>query len=451
MKPGTDVTLTINKMVYKGLGLGEVDGLKIFVNNTIPQDIVKAKIIKRKRQFAEAKLIEITTPSPLREQNPCSHFPTCGGCQIIDVNYLKQLTIKENIINDCLYFFLDKANIPKQPIIPCKNIKHYRNKMDFAFGKNDQNNIILGLKKRGTFDQIVNISTCQLMSEESNAILKTATTFFNNTSLTTWNYTEKTGCLRHLMIRHSKKNDHYMLNLIASTNHPDLYETFATYMQKKHPNITSIYKTISDKLNDSTEGLSPQIIKGDLHLIEHIGNKAFIVSPSSFFQTNSLQAKTLYDTIKKVAHLKKSDTLLDLYCGTGSIGLYLSDHISKIIGVEIVESAIEDAKKNAQLNHVKNATFYCGKVKNILKETPDIKIDCVIVDPPRAGMTPKALKRLLDLNCPQIIYVSCNPSTLCRDLVHFIQKGYQIDTFIPIDMFPNTFHIETVVKCTRVY
>ncbi|RAP38163.1 23S rRNA (uracil(1939)-C(5))-methyltransferase RlmD, partial [Candidatus Marinamargulisbacteria bacterium SCGC AAA071-K20] len=217
---------------------------------------------------------------------------------------------------------------------------------------------------------------------------------------------------------------------------------------KKFPEIISVYVSIQDQISDTAVTPTSTLLFGKSHLIETLGSLKFKISPQSFFQTNSKQAEVLYNTIRETADLKKTDTLLDLYCGTGTIGMYLSDLVSEVIGIEEVPQAVADAKENAKLNNITNTNFYCGRVKNVLKEV-QFKADCVIIDPPRSGMSKKAIKRILEINSPQLIYVSCNHMTLLRDLNELEAAGYKVQSYQPIDMFPNTFHLESIVKCTK--
>ncbi len=443
-----ELILTIEKLVFKGAGLGNHEGFKIFVPGTLPGDVVNIRINKKKRRYAEGKCIEFIEKSPLRKTNTCTHFPQCGGCQMIDVPYSDQAKIKESILTDTIVQFFPEMEEKRQPILSSESQRFYRNKMEFAFGQKE-GTLTLGLKKRACFDIIVPIHDCQLQSEQSNSIIKDSVAFFKNTPLTPWDYDNNTGDLRHLMVRHSKTKDTYMLMIITGSTQSDIIENYVKTITKKHPNITSIYQSINPSPGDTAQEPDIRHHHGDTHIVERLGDIEFKISPQSFFQTNTKQAEVLYQTVADIAHLDSTTELLDLYCGTGSIGLFLSKYVKSVQGIEEVAPAIEDAKKNAERNGITNATFVCGRVKNILKFDPP-KVDCIVIDPPRCGMVPKALMRMASLGAPQLIYVSCNPSTLMRDLKEICTYGYQVETIQPVDMFPNTFHLECVTRLTKI-
>lgn len=439
-------TVEIKKLVNEGVGLAEINGYKVFVPGTVPGDHVKIRLKKKKKHYAVGTCLSFLTMSSLRQQSPCSSYPDCGGCQLIDLAYKKQIQLKEQIFKDCILKMAPALLPTLQSVIEAPSATFYRNKMEFSFGKEDKK-IFLGLKKRGCFDKIVPTPECQLQSLGAQDILKKTGDFFSNTPLLVWDYKHHNGCLKHLMIRHSKTHDTYMLNLTVGESHPEIIKEYCNTITKVIPNIESIYltfqnnKTGNDYINDCRH------IFGKKTISETLGKHHFQISPQAFFQTNTTQAARLYNLILETAQLKPSDTLFDLYCGTGTIGLYLAEHVHQVIGIEEIESAVQDAKQNALKNAISNAHFIATRVKNYLK-TNTLSPDCIIIDPPRCGMVPKALKRVIELKSPQLIYVSCNPSTLLRDLLLLCEAGYKVESIQPIDLFPNTFHIESVVKCS---
>jgi 23S rRNA (uracil1939-C5)-methyltransferase len=250
------------------------------------------------------------------------------------------------------------------------------------------------------------------------------------------------------MMRHSKTNNNWMLMLITGSEISDTLLDFVSMMQETHPEVVSIYQSINTNIGDTPLERDVRHLHGEPIITETLGEATFSISPESFFQTNTVQATKLYQTVVDVAQFKGTELLLDLYCGTGTIGLFCSPYVKKIIGIEEIPAAVEDASKNAQRNGISNAEFYCGRVKNILK-FQTFNPDVVVIDPPRAGMVPKALQRIINLDCKKLVYVSCNPVTLLRDLKIFSEAGYTTETIIPVDMFPNTFHIECVARLTK--
>lgn len=449
LKPRQELTCSVNEIVAPGTGLVKLDTFPIFISGALPGDKVTIRISKKKRNYAQGKIISFIEKSPLRTETICSNFPECGGCQLIDTKYKKQVELKESVFSDAVQQFYPELKPHIKSIIACEQQTFYRNKMEYSFAHNEEGKVILGLKKRATFDQVIELDSCLLQSDISNEIRHFTEAFFTKHKISTWNYHTHEGALRHLMLRDSKTSQDIMLNLVVSNNDDKVvFQLYSEEIAKAFPLIKSIFLSIQPEISDTAKTNESQLLYGNPHLIEILGNLRFKISPQSFFQTNSLQASVLYETIVKTAQLTSSDIVLDLYCGTGTIGLYFAKHVKKVIGIEEIPQAIEDAKINAKLNQISNADFICGNVKNILKFNT-FNVDCIITDPPRSGMSNKAIKRLLELNAKQIIYVSCNPMTLIRDLKTFNEYGYNIDIIQPVDMFPNTFHIEAIVKCSK--
>ncbi|RAP32790.1 23S rRNA (uracil(1939)-C(5))-methyltransferase RlmD, partial [Candidatus Marinamargulisbacteria bacterium SCGC AG-410-N11] len=426
--------IKIEKLVYQGWGLGKVGNIVVFVPRLIPGDIAHIKLIQKKSRFFMGECLSLIQPSKFRANiNSCSHFQECGGCQLIDLKYEDQLPLMQDIINDSIKQFIPSETFLIKPIIGSESNYYYRNKMEFSFGKNESG-ITLGLKKRKTYDQIINIKNCKLQTEDTNLILYYTRNFFNSKQMSVWDSKQLNGCLRYLMIRHSKYKNEFMLNLVVGEYYVDIFEEYYQYLRTYIKNISSFYVTLQNTRSDTAFSENISHISGNKMLTEKLGNKLFNISPLSFFQTNSKQATILYDQVANAIKDEKCNLLLDLYCGTGTIGIYLSDYCSKVIGIEENPSSILDAKINASNNAISNIEFYEGRVKNILKFNM-FNPDCIIVDPPRCGMVPKALKRMVAQNANTIIYVSCNPVTLMRDLKEILTYDYYIDYIQPIDMF----------------
>jgi 23S rRNA (uracil1939-C5)-methyltransferase len=434
-------------MVYKGYGLASINSFKVFVYGVLPGDVILSEIIKRKRHYAEAKIVQILQSSPLRCQHVCPHSDQCGGCQLIEVAYEQQLQIKQDILADSI-----KQNFPEildlpAPIIPAEQQFYYRNKMEFAFGLENKN-IILGLKERGSFQNIIKISECRLLSKASNQLLEYVADYFQKQKESVWNYTLHQGFLRYLVVRHSKTCDKYLINIVVSENKKQILQRFAEDLQLRFPKVAAIFATIQSAISDTTQGQQIYLLQGEPHIYEKFNDIEYVISPQAFFQTNTGQAKLLYRKTSEIAQLAATDTVLDLYCGTGTIGIFLAKDAKKIIGIEENPAAIQDGLENIKSNQIENVELICGKVKNVLK-TSNYEPNCIIIDPPRAGMTPKALQRMIQLKPKTIIYISCNPVTLLRDLKEICQAEYELQIFQPIDMFPNTYHIEIITKLQR--
>jgi len=444
-KYGTTHQVTIEKLVYKGLGLGTIQGKKTMVHGTLPGDILDVKIIKKKRDYLIGEAQTFKTHSHLKKESACQHFPTCGGCQWMNVGYQDQLKLKTDILLDASKRVYPELLPLFLTIIPSPEETYYRNKMEFAFSKTKDGSLFIGLKKRGEFDQVVPIKSCLLQSKQSNEIISFTSTYMNKLNLSVWDYKLKQGFLRYLMIRHSKYHDKYMVNLIVSEEKTPLLNAFAIALNKQFSNIKTIYASISESTGDNANVNHNILLLGPPVLKEKLSNFEFSISPTSFFQTNTKAAEILYSTIVKAGNFSKNQLVLDLYCGTGSIGIFIANHVNKVIGIEENPSAILDAINNAKANQVNNIQFIQGRVKNILKNSA-LKPDVIVIDPPRSGLVPKALSRIASLSAKKIIYVSCNPVAMLRDLLNLKDLGYKVRDIQPVDMFPNTYHIECVVR-----
>ncbi len=438
------IKVEVKKIVSEGKGLAFFNQYTIFVNRGLIGDIVDVKINSKKKSRYFGNIISFHTKSSLRSSSQCLHFPTCGGCQYMDIDYTNQLKLKKDMYIDAIQQFSPALESKLESIIPCKSNIFYRNKMEFSFSSID-NELLCGLKKRHSYDEVVKVNDCKLQDKQTMLIVDAVLQFMIDNDIYDSTSNKQNNFLKQIMVRHSKESNTFMLNLFITENKTYFFKTFTTLLQNQFKNIMAIHLTLYSQQLGSPTTQTILCSEGDSHLVESLDWLKCYISPLSFFQTNSHQALVLYETIKEVANLNSTDTLLDLYCGTGTIGLFLSKFVKHVIGIEENEYAIEDAILNRKKNNISNIEFRCGRVKNILKfETFDV--DCIIVDPPRSGIVPKALKRICDLKCKNLIYVSCHPVTLLRDLESFKENGYIVKRIIPVDMFPNTFHIESVVK-----
>ncbi|MBT4552790.1 23S rRNA (uracil(1939)-C(5))-methyltransferase RlmD [bacterium] len=396
---------------------------------------------------------------PVKITSPCPHYPLCGGCQLIDVAYPQQLELKEQIIKKAKAQTCPQLPVTVQPVIPALDTTYYRNKMEFSFGCKDEN-IYLGLKKRADFACVIKTDHCLLQSQIANQILQWASKYFtasfqDSTSplypyqdQPVWDHLKHKGLLRYLGVRHSKTHDQFLINLVISKDERPLFQDFITKLTAQFSQIVSVYITVQDTISDTAFSENIEHVFGTKTISEDLNGYQFEISPLSFFQTNTTQAKVLYQKILELADIQPQDLVMDLYCGTGTIGIYVAAKARQVIGIEEVEQAVTNARLNAQHNQVTNIEFYLGRVKNILKFNK-FEPNVVIVDPPRSGLVPKALQRTLSLQARKLVYVSCNPVTLFHDLQIICKSGYQIKHFQPVDMFPNTYHLESIVVLER--
>jgi 23S rRNA (uracil1939-C5)-methyltransferase len=444
----------------EGKSLARVDGKVIFVENTIPGDEVDVLVLKNKKDWGEGIALHFHKYSDLRVEPFCQHFGVCGGCQWQMLPYAKQLEFKQQQVTDNLKR-IGKVALPEiMPIIGAEQTRRYRNKMEYTFSNKrfllqeelnnpdvtpDEN--VAGFHARGLFDKVVPIYECHLQEEPTNYIRLAVWEYAKQHGLTHYDIRNHTGYLRNLQVRIATTGE-IMVNLVVGYEDKKTRLSLLEFIQQKFPEITTLLYTINTKRNDSMYDLEPVTYSGKGYIIEKLENFEFKISPKSFFQTNTKQGEKLYQVTREFAELNGTQTVYDLYCGTGSIGIFVSKLAKKIVGVEVVEDAIADAKENALLNHLDNAAFFAGDVINICDDAffnDHGRPDVVITDPPRAGMHEKLVLKLLDIAAPTIVYVSCNPATQARDLA-ILNEKYEVTKIQPVDMFPHTLHIENVVQ-----
>ena len=458
----------IEDYAAEGKSLARVNGKVIFVEGAVPGDVVDVQLQKNKADWGEGFVKKFHTYSPIRVKPFCTHFGVCGGCQWQMLPYEQQLVYKHKQVFDNLTRI---AKIPLPvipPILGAKETQGYRNKVEYTFatekfipfeefkamkaaGLEPVKSIGAGgFHARGFFEKVVEIDTCYLQSEPTNEIRKTAVQFAIENEMPFYNIKQHQGWLRNMFIRNTTKGE-WMVNVILGYDGGEKREALLNLFLKKFPQITTLLYTINEKRNDSMQDLVPQVFFGTGYITEALENFDFKISPKSFFQTNSKQAESLYQVTRNFAELTGNEVVYDLYCGTGSIGIFCSKEAKKIIGVEVVADAIEDAKENARINNLSHTAFFAGDVIDICDDAffdTHGKPDVIITDPPRAGMHDKLVKKLLEIQAPLIVYVSCNPATQARDL-SLLGEKYTVTKIQPVDMFPHTLHIENVVQLKR--
>ncbi|HLO70131.1 MAG TPA: 23S rRNA (uracil(1939)-C(5))-methyltransferase RlmD [Flavipsychrobacter sp.] len=436
------------------------DGKVLFVENAIPGDVVDVRVTKNKKSWAEGKVTKLITPSPTRIEPFCEHFGVCGGCKWQMVPYEQQIAYKQQQVQDQLTR-IGHIELPEmQPISGSPKQQYYRNKLEFTFSMlryrtHDEitaagDTVIpqepaLGFHAPGLFDKVVEINQCYLQTEPTNKLLQVLRDYSKLHNLPYYNYREHTGWLRNVVLRVARTGE-ILVNLVIQ--HEDKHKRIALldHLLKEIPEITTLHYTINGKVNDSIHDLEVHTYHGKGYIEETLEEFKFKISPKSFFQTNTYQAENLYSFTRDFAGLTGNETLYDLYCGTGSIGIFCSKGAKKVIGIEVVADAIEDAKLNAAANGLDHCLFYAGDVADICTDEffenhgrPDV----IITDPPRAGMHEKLIQQLLRIKAPKVVYVSCNPATQARDL-QLLDAAYKVTRLQPVDMFPHTHHIENV-------
>ena len=454
IKKGQLLELNIEKMAFGGPGIGFVDGFVVFVPKSAPGDKVRVKVYKKKRDYAEARIVEILQPSAARVTPACPYYPFCGGCQWQHIAYEHQLKYKVALVREALNKMVGLDTVQIKEIIPSEKITGYRNKMEFSFSPRrwalpqempislEEKSFALGLHLPGTFDKVIDISRCLLQPEMANEILGLVKEQAKKSGLPAYNIKTHQGFWRYLTLRHSVAFGEWMVNIVTSEENPPVMKSLSEKLVEAIAGIKSIVNNVSKKRAGVAIGDYERVIWGEATIKEKIGRYIFQISANSFFQTNTRGAEVLYQIVDRYAGLSGGETVLDLYSGTGTIALYLAPRARKVIGIEINKDAVADAKRNRDINGLKNVSFLQGDIRDqlpLLKDIPDI----LIIDPPRAGIHKDVAKYIVELSVPKLIYVSCNPVTMARDL-SILNSHYELVEVQPIDMFPHTYHVESV-------
>jgi len=457
VKKGTQYVGEVLKVEFPNKGILEIEDKKVEVKNTLPGQKISFMVNKIRKGKAEGRLIEVLEKSPLETAEPkCIHFGPCGGCSYQTLPYETQLKLKEEQVKRLLdavcdeYRFEGIKGSPKQ--------WEYRNKMEFSFGDEEKDGpLVLGLHKKGSFYDILTTDQCQIVDSDYNKILADVLRYFAGLGVSFYKKMTHMGYLRHLLIRKGAKTGEILVNLVTSTQwehekqEREVIEEFKNRLLKLDLSgkIAGILHIYNDSLADVVQGDSINILFGRDYLYEELLGLKFKISTFSFFQTNSLGAEVLYSTVREYIGETKDKLIFDLYSGTGTIAQILAPVAKKVIGVEIVEEAVMAARENAALNGLDNCEFIAGDVLKVIDEIED-KPDLIVLDPPRDGIHPKALEKIIDFGVDRIVYVSCKPTSLARDLVVLQERGYKVEKVCCVDMFPNTVHVECVVLMSRV-
>ena len=446
--------LEITDLAFGGRGLAKPDGFPVFIDRCIPGDIVFAKITKKKKSWAEGKLIKILRESSLRKKGKCRYCNFCGGCKWQQIEYDLQLEYKKRHVIQSMEHIGRLKDVPVEDVIPSDRIFGYRNKMEFSCSskrwllpselENDEikKDFGIGLHVPGTFDKVIDIKQCEIMPDLGNLILDDVRCFIKTSGLPAYHLRTHEGFWRFLMLRHSTAFDTWMVNIVTRDKNMDVVQELAGILKEKYPQVQSVMNNITDAKSGVSTGKEEICLCGRDHIKEKLGKFVFKISANSFFQTNTRACEKLYSKVAEYASLTGTQVVMDLYSGTGTIPIWLSDQAEMIYGIEIVKPAVIDAKINARLNGFDNCRFLEGDIKDVLpglKAAPDV----MIIDPPRVGMHRDVVAQVLLIRPGKIVYVSCNPATLARDL-EMLSAQYDIKKIQPVDMFPHTYHIESI-------
>jgi len=433
-------------------GVGKTDGYVLFVPGAVPGDSISVEITERGRRFGYGKLLSIDKPSQFRIEPFCPHFGPCGGCTLQNLSYERQLAIKENYLRQTLTRLgnIDLSGIDLLPITPSPKTVYYRNKIELAFGKHGEKTV-LGLRERVSpfkkYDAtVVPLRECAACSSFVEKIISFFVDFAQVNRLSPYNPVTKEGFLRHLVMRESKSTGELMCILETTGGNLPKMNQFLQLLADKLPEVTSFYTAVNNNVSDGAQYEKISHMAGKQYIEEKLGRSIFRIYPESFFQPNAEAARRLYETIPDLTFLDKNQILLGLYCGTGTIEISLSPYVREVIGVDSLQANITNAVANCRINGIMNASFHAKKVEEISQNGSIEPPDILILDPPRAGLSSEAFVTILKLSPKKIVYVSCNPSTLARDLSLLREKHYSIDRIAPFDFFPHTSHLETAVS-----
>jgi 23S rRNA (uracil1939-C5)-methyltransferase len=444
-----ELELRIDSLAYGGNGVARLNGFVVFVRRGLPGDRVRARVTKVKRNHAEALATEVLERGPYRVDAPCKHYPACGGCRFQDLAYEAQAQTKQEQVAESLRRLGGIEDAPLEPILPAESIFHYRNKLEYSFTQY-ADGPTLGFHKAGRWDEVLEVEQCWLTTDLGNAIRNAVREWAREEGLVAYDQETQHGYLRHLVYREGRNTGQVLVMLVTAPG--EKFEPgYFVEVLRRFPEVRSVHWAINDSPAEVTN-LPSKLLWGDDAIEESLCGLRIRISPNAFLQTNTEMAERLYALAREYAALRGDETVWDLYCGIGTIGLSLAADALTVWGIEISEEAVARAIENAELNGIANAAFFAGNVGQAVEELRERSgdPDVVVVDPPRAGLAGKALRRLGGIGAPRIVYVSCNPTTLASDVKTLrAEYGYELGRARPVDMFPHTPHVETVAVLER--
>src|SRR5947208_9462231 len=444
-----ELELSIDSLAYGGNGVARLNGFVVFVRRGLPGDRVRARVTKVKRSFAEATAVDVLERSPLRVEAPCQHYPACGGCRFQDLAYEAQVAAKEEQVHDALRRIGGIAEPPLEPIVLAEEVFHYRNKLEYSFTQTPSGPA-LGFHRAGRWDEVLDISRCWLTTDLGNAVRDAVRDWARAEKLEAYDQAEHRGYLRHLVLREGRNTGQVLVQLVTAAGERFDRDQFVEVL-RRFPELRSIHWAVNETPAEVTN-LPTTLLWGDEAIEEQLCGLRFRVRPNAFLQTNTAMAERLYGIAGEFAALTGDETVYDLYCGIGTIGLTLARDSLTVWGVDVSEESVACALENADLNGISDAAFFAGETADALAELRERAgdPDLIVVDPPRAGLSNKAVRRLGRLQAPRIVYVSCNPTTLAGNVKELAASwGYELERVRPVDMFPHTPHVESVALLTR--
>ncbi len=447
---GDVLELTIDDLAFGGEGVGRADGYVVFVRGGLPGDRLRVKVVETRARYGRAAVEEVLTASPQRVDAPCPYFGRCGGCRLQHLAYEAQLAFKEKQVRDCLERLGAAGAFEVRPIVGAPEAYGYRNKMEFTVTGTAEAPVI-GLHEADRYDVVLDIERCLLQSETMNVLLDEVRREVRGHKLSIYDAASEQGLLRFVTLREGRRTGDAMVNLVAATPDLEALRPAAERLRARVPAAASVVLNVNARKAAVAVGTEEHVLAGRDHIVESLGGLRFQVSANSFFQTNTVQAERLFGLVEEACRLEGRETVIDLYSGTGAISLLLARRCRRVYGIEVSAAAVADAVRNARANGIENCTFVAGEVRHVLPALvrEGVRAEVVVADPPRAGFHPKALSALAALAPARLVYVSCNPATLARDVGDLLRQGYRLEWVQPVDMFPQTPHIEAVARLRR--
>ncbi|HSE93007.1 MAG TPA: 23S rRNA (uracil(1939)-C(5))-methyltransferase RlmD [Methylomirabilota bacterium] len=447
---GDVLELPIDDLAFGGEGVGRVDGYVLFVRGGVPGDRLRVRVTETRARHGRGVIEAVETSSPARVEPPCPYFGRCGGCRLQHVAYEAQLAFKEKQVRDCLERLGAAGAFELRSILPAPAAYGYRNKMEFTVAGTTGAPVI-GLHAADRYDVVLDIERCLLQSDTMNELLDEVRGQVRARELSVYDQASAQGLLRFVALREGRRTGDAMVNVVAAAPDVETLGPVAEALRARAPATSSVVLTVNAKKAAVAVGPEEHVLLGRDHIVESLGGVRFEVSAGSFFQTNTLQAERLFALVAAACELGGGETVVDLYSGTGAISLLLAQRCRQVYGIEVAPAAVADAVRNARENGIENCTFLAGEVRHVLPALvrDGVRADIVVADPPRAGFHPKALGALVALAPARLVYVSCNPATLARDVGDLLRQGYRLEWVQPVDMFPQTPHIEAVARLRR--
>ncbi|MUK88419.1 23S rRNA (uracil(1939)-C(5))-methyltransferase RlmD [Ornithinibacillus sp. L9] len=450
VKKNETITITFEDLTHEGSGVGKIDGYPLFVPYGLPGEEAVVKVVKVNKKFGFGKLLEVKNPSPDRVEPPCDVFYKCGGCQIQHMSYKMQLEMKQNQVKNVMRKIAHLDHVPVHPTIGMEDPWRYRNKVAIPVGEKE-GELITGFYQMRSHQIIEDMDTCVVQDDANDRIVEGTRRIASRLGIKAYDEQKHRGVLRHIMVRTGRETKEAMVVLITRTKELPHKEELIRELTETYPHIKSIVHNVNSRRTNVIMGNETNVLWGEEYIYDSIGNVRFAISAKSFYQINPPQTKKLYEKALEYANTGESDTVIDAYCGIGTISLFLAQKAKKVYGVEIVPEAINDANINAKLNGITNVEFAVGEAEKVMPKWKDegLDPDVIVVDPPRKGCDKSLLQAMIEMNPKRIVYVSCNPSTLARDLRILEDGGYETKEVHPVDMFPQSMHVEAVCWLER--